>query len=81
METLNELKKRFGIAFDRFSAEDTKMRQMQAGVPDQDVTAWIHGLNAQTRCLSKVEREYKAVRLEYIIRLLPRGASKLPSLA
>jgi hypothetical protein len=29
------------------------------------------GLNAQTRRVSKIEREYKAVRFEYIVRLLP----------
>ena len=72
METLNELKRRFGGAFARFSSADTALRQMRAHIPEQNVTEWIHGLNAQTRRLAEVEREYKIVRLEYISRLLPK---------
>jgi hypothetical protein len=71
METLNQLKRRFGAAFERFSIEDTELRRMEANVPENDITAWIHGLNAQKRRVSNVERDYRAVRLEYIIRLLP----------
>jgi hypothetical protein len=73
METLNELKRRFAVAFKRFSAETTELHRMQANVSEHDVTAWIHGMNAQRRRVSKVAREYKTVRLEYIIRLLPTG--------
>jgi hypothetical protein len=72
METLNELKTRFGVAFQRFSSEQTELRRLQDDVPEQNVTVWIHALNAQTQRLSEVEREYKAVRLAYITRLLPR---------
>jgi hypothetical protein len=43
---------------------------MTADVPDEDVTAWIHGVNAQSRLVSDAERDYKAVRLEYAKRLL-----------
>jgi hypothetical protein len=71
METLNQLKRRFGAAFERFSIEDTELRRMEANVPENDITDWIHGLNAQKRRVLNVERDYRAVRLEYIIRLLP----------
>jgi hypothetical protein len=70
METLNELKARFGIAFKKFSREHTELRRMRASVPAADVSAWIHGLNAQVTRVSKVEQDYKAVRLEYVRRLL-----------
>src|SRR6478672_7694961 len=39
METLNELKRRFGVAFKRLSAETTQLRRMRANVPEHDVTA------------------------------------------
>ena len=39
-------------------------------MPDHDVTAWIQGVNAQSRLGSDAERGYKAVRLESVKRLL-----------
>jgi hypothetical protein len=72
METTNDMRTRFRSAFKRYSAQDTDMRRMKAEVPDHDVTAWIHGVNAQSRLLSDAERAYKAVRLQYVHRLLSR---------
>lgn len=70
METTKQLRTRFGSAFRRYSAQNLALRTMQANVPGNDVTAWIHGINAQSRLLSDAERDYKAVRLEYVNRLL-----------
>ena len=70
-ETTKQLKARFGTAFKRYSAQHTAMRRMKADVPDHDVTAWIHSINAQSRLVSDAERDYSAVRLEYVKRLLP----------
>ncbi len=39
-------------------------------MPDNDVTAWIHDVNVQSRLVCDAERDYKAVRLEYAKRLL-----------
>jgi hypothetical protein len=71
METLNQLKARFGLAFKKFSREHSELRRMRAALPQADVSAWIHGINAQATRVSKVEHDYKAVRLEYVNRLLP----------
>jgi hypothetical protein len=70
METTKQLRDRFGNAFRLYSAQHTALRIMKADVPRIDVTAWIHGINAQSRLLSDAERDYKAVRLEYVKRLL-----------
>ena len=70
METTKQLRARFGIAFKRYSAQHTAMRRMTADVPDNDVTAWIHDVNVQSRLVCDAERDYKAVRLEYAKRLL-----------
>jgi hypothetical protein len=70
METLNELKRRFGVAFKRLSAE-TPIAPNASECPGARRQRLDPGLNAQTRRVSKIEREYKAVRFEYIVRLLP----------
>jgi hypothetical protein len=70
METTKQIKARFGIAFKRYAAQHSTMRKMKADVPNRDVSAWIHGINAQSRILCDAERDYKAVRLEYVKRLL-----------
>jgi hypothetical protein len=70
METTKQLRVRFGSAFRRYSAQQKAMRRMQSDVPDVDVSAWIHAINAQSRILAEAERDYKAVRLEYVERLL-----------
>ena len=46
------------------------MLKMTANVPGDDVTVWIHGINAQSRLVFDAERDYKAIRLEYANRLL-----------
>jgi hypothetical protein len=69
-ESINQIRARFGSAFKRYSIQDKALRRMSADMPDRDVTAWIHGINAQSRLLSDAERDYKAVRLEYVKRLL-----------
>ena len=74
METLKQLKARFGSAFKRFSREHTKLSRMRAVVPHGDVSNWIHGINAQTTRLSIVEHDYRSVRLEYAKRLLGRDS-------
>ena len=54
----------------QYSAQRRAMLKTTANVPGDDVTAWIHGINAQSRLVSDAERDYKAVRLEYANRLL-----------
>lgn len=70
METTKQIRARFGSAFKRYAAQQSAMRRMKADIPERDVTVWIHGINAQTRLLYDAERDYKAVRLEYVRRLL-----------
>jgi hypothetical protein len=70
METTKQLRARFGSAFKLYAAQQNAMWLMKADVPDLDVSAWIHGINAQSRLLEDAERDYKAVRLEYVKRLL-----------
>lgn len=70
METANQLRSRLRSAFKRYSAQDAAMRSMSVDAPDDNVTLWIHGINAQSRLVSDAERDYKAVRLEYANRLL-----------
>ena len=70
MQTTKQLKARLGSAFNQYSAQRTAMLRMTANVPGNDVTAWIHGVNAQSRLVSDAELDYKALRLEYAKRLL-----------
>jgi hypothetical protein len=70
METTKQIKARFRSAFKQYSAQHHTLRSMKADIPEHDVTAWIHGINAQSRALSDAEGKYKAVRLEYVKRLL-----------
>jgi hypothetical protein len=69
-ETTKQIKARFGSAFKRYSTQHTAMRRLKADVPEEDITAWIHSINAQSRMLSDAERDYKVVRLEYVKHLL-----------
>ena len=70
LETMVQLKARFNAAFRRFSTHDTALRVLQSGVPKQSDAAWIHGIDAQQQKRSSAHRAYKAVRLEYVERLL-----------
>jgi len=70
METTKKLRARLRSAFKLYSAQDTALRKMNADVPGDDVTLWIHDINAQSQLVSDAERDYKAVRLEYANRLL-----------
>jgi len=70
METKKQLRARLRIAFKHYSTQDTAMRKMNADVPGDNVTLWIHDINAQSQLVSDAERDYKAVRLEYANRLL-----------
>jgi hypothetical protein len=70
METTKQLRVRLHKAFERYCAQDTAMRKMNADMPGEDVTLRIHTINAQSRLVSDAERDYKAVRLEYANRLL-----------
>lgn len=70
METTNQLRSRLRNAFKRYSAQDSAMRKMNADAPSDNVTLWIHSINAQLLVVSDAERDYKAVRLEYVNRLL-----------
>lgn len=70
MEKTKQLGVRLRNAFKRYHAQDTAMRKITANVPGNNVTLWIHCINAQSRLVSDAERDYKAVRLEYANRLL-----------
>ena len=70
MEHTVWLRARLGRAFERYASQDRAMRTMRSAVPERDVTAWIHGVNAQFRLLSEAEGAYRAVRMEYISHLL-----------
>lgn len=70
MEATTELRSRFGAAFKRYSSHDARLRQLKAELPDIVDSAVIHRVNAQCRVVCEAERDYKAVRLEYVKRLL-----------
>lgn len=74
MESTSDLKSRFARAFKRYSAQDARMRSLKLDMPDVLDSAAVHGVHARSRILSDAEREYRAVRLEYVKRLL-NGAS------
>lgn len=74
METTKQLRARLRSAFKRYSAQDSAMRKMNADMPADNVTLWIHAINAQSRLVSDAERDYQAVRLEYATRLLSASA-------
>jgi hypothetical protein len=70
MVTTKQLRVRLRDAFKHYSAQHSAMRKVSADVPDDNVTLWIHTISAQSRLLSDAERDYKAIRLEYVNRLL-----------
>lgn len=63
METTGEMRARFGEAFQRYAAE-----QSRAAADAQDVETPRPGAGPDPA--STAERDYRAVRLEYIDRLL-----------
>jgi hypothetical protein len=73
VETTAELKGRFELAFKRYSAQTTRLREMRARLPDSTGSVHIHALHEQWRAQDKAERDYRSVRLEYARRLLALG--------
>ena len=70
VESTREVRERFKRAFGTYSAAHTTLRSLRAAVPVSGDSASIHGINAQLTAVAAAEQGYRAVRLEYIERLL-----------
>ena len=70
MTTTTALRSTFRQAFARYSRENATLRTLETKLPFQPTCDLIIGINAQQRACATAESDYRAIRLEYINRLL-----------
>ena len=69
-ETTAALRHRYREAFRRYSRAHTRLRSLQARPPHRSESSAIHQVSSQMLLVASAERSYRAIRLEYIHRLL-----------
>ena len=70
VESTKEVRERFKRAFGTYSAAQTTLLSLRAAEPVSGDSASIEGINAQLSAVAAAEQGYRAVRVEYIERLL-----------